>query len=233
MATVYYSPTISYCNTLDEMKCSALWDLLYDVEQVQYPHLKANGGISECPALKVAQNMTYIVKSPIDLSISFNQRTNKIEVEKLSPETIPKVAFFSVESIRSLPHIYFQTLFNYVFWTDSKDVQLWMHDIPEVLNTKEKNYYIAPGMIPIGKYVRMINEPIVMKTSDDDVKKFKISRGEPVMGITFFSKDKIKLVRKEPTRSVLQEALRNGDKKNFCPYTFSRDLFKKWLTKGD
>lgn len=214
------------------MKYDGLWDLLYDVEAVKYPYLKNNGQISQCPALKVSQNMTYVIKSPVDLKISFNKKRNGIEIDFPKP-SVPKVLCLSQEPIRSLDHIYFQTSFSYLFWTDSKDVQLWMHDVPEMLKTSEKNYYIASGMLPIGKYVRMINEPFIMKPTEEDVQTFEISRSEPIMGITFFSKDKISLIKKEPPKEILQAAWRNSSKKEFCPYTFSRDLFKKWITKGN
>lgn len=198
-------------------KADGKYPLMFDPEEVVYPNTKAR--YHACPSFGSVQQ--YVIKSPFYGSFSFNK--NGINFEN-SPH-LQQLVRPSDEDPYTLSNPYFQFNVTYLFWSE-QECYLWVEDCPEQYNKQYREWFILKGMIPVHEIYRPVHPAIVMKSFNS---KFSIEREDPLYGITLFSpKGRIKLVEKEPSDNILARSISSTKAITFCPYKWSKSLFKKW-----
>lgn len=183
----------------------------------------------KCPALKAARNQTYIIRSPIDIDISFNWGNKTISHNKLSMAAYEQLIAMDGD-IFETPHHGFQIKTDYLFWTDKKPkktTQIWIHDIPASMQTKFEDWYIVPGMLPSNVLTRQLQVPILLREGVDTI---NISRGQPVAAVSIFAKEKVDLIHNETIpEEVVSRAFRGINAAKLCPYTYAKEVFSRFL----
>lgn len=217
MSTIYYYPHIPE----QDIEQHPLFDLMYDLEMVTPPHTQYKSAMSRCPAMSVTQTHTYLLRSPVDFTALYNEKTRSWSstsaTEEISQMLMP-------EDDRQP---YLQVAVYYLFWAEKKsNTQLWMHDIPLYEVNSTPAWYVASGMIPIGEYTRNTSLGIILKPNQT---KIKVERGQPLAAITLLDNKKVTLVKKKPPQHILNANIRNHDKSRYCPFLASKNLFSRWL----
>ena len=220
MTKLYYYPYTPY-DTFEPIESHPLFDLLYPLESYAPPHKEDKGLlVNKCPAMQAYDNQSFIIKSPVDIRLDYDTFANKLTTN--APEGTRSLIL--TEQPNS-PIIQFA--FYYLFWQDKpSDTQLFLYDAPLYSLNTLPNFYITAGMIPIGQYTRNSSIGIIIK---DKTKPIIIKRGQPLATITALSSNRIQLIRKQPPQHILDTNARNLKMKKFCPYTFSKQLFSRWL----
>ena len=220
MTILNYYPYTPY-DTNERIETHPLYDLLYPLENYNPPHKDDKQlVVNKCPAMQAFDNQSFIIKSPVDIRIDYDpfKKTFKTNV----PEGTNTLIL--TEQVDSP---IFQLAFYYIFWQDKQtDTQLFLYDPPLYSLKSLPNYYITAGMIPIGTYTRNTSIGIIVK---DKNKPVIIKRGQPLATITALSSKRIKLKKTPPPQHILDTNARNLMMKKFCPYTFSKQLFSRWL----
>ena len=217
---VYYHPYYLDVNQ-DYMYFLEWMELTYDLELISPPDNEYKSRMDLCPAISVYKKHTYLVRSPIDISLIYDRNHNKwYEWTKIGNTNL-------LIEPPSDGKPYVQLAMYYIFWTESKsNIQLWQHDPPLYALDKLPTWYTASGMIPIGEYTRNTSVGFVLKPNENNI---DIKRGDVISSFTFMGDSAIKLVKKVPTNEVLGQNAKNAQKKKLCPYTLSRELFARWL----
>lgn len=217
MSTIYYYPHIPD-GRIEE---HALHDLLYDLELVNPPHTKYKSAMSSCPAMAVQQSHTYLIRSPIDFKINYNDKTKNWD----SPPMTQELAQMFIPEEDRQP--YLQLAVYYLFWSEKQsNTQLWMHDVPLHEVNTTPTWYIASGMIPTGIYTRNTSLGLILKPNQT---KIQVERGQPLAAITLVDNQKVNLIKKKPPQHILDANSRNHDKSKYCPFLAAKTLFSRWL----
>lgn len=219
--TIYYYPHPSHAETLHDYDSHPFTDIMYDLELINPPHTKFKSQMDMCPSMSIYRNHTYLIRSPIDIELMYDNQSKEWKANKLTQEVFDLIT----PPAERLP--YLQLKIHYLFWSDKKtNDKLWMHDIPlhEVSSTPA--FYIASGMIPIGQYTRNTSLGIILNTNQTQI---KIKRGQPLAAITLIGDSQIKLVKKKPSQDIINENLRHFQTPRFCPYYATKKIFSKWL----
>lgn len=219
MTKLYYHPYTPY-TTNTRIEESPMYDLLYDLEAYAPPH-KENTSlqVNKCPGMTSFDNQSFILRSPLDIHLVYD--TFKKEWKTNAPEGTKSLIMTEQNST------ILQLAFYYLFWQDKQsDTQLFMYDPPLYSLTTLPNFYITAGMVPIGQYTRNTSVGLIPKDID---KPIKIKRGQPLATFTAFSSKKIQLIKQTPPQHILDANSRHLKMKHFCPYTFSKQLFSRWL----
>lgn len=218
MSTIYYYPH----HPNRDIEEDALFDLMYDLEPINPPHTSYKSDMTSCPAMSVNQSHTYLIRSPIDFSISYNQQQRKWASTKEVSDEVSQM--FILHQDRNP---YFQLGVYYLFWSEKKsNTQLWQHDVPLHEVNEIPSWYTATGMFPVGEYVRTTACGMILKP---DHTKIKVTRGQPIAAITLVGDTKIKLVKKQPSQEIIDMNYRNLTKPKYCPYLAAKTLFSRWL----
>lgn len=217
MSTIYYYPHHPHRDIEED----ALFDLMYDLEPINPPHTNYKSDLSVCPAMTVKQTHTYLIRSPIDFSLTYNHQQGKWS----SPPVTQEIAQMFITQEDKQPYI--QLGVYYLFWSEKKsNTQLWMHDAPlyEVNNTP--SWYVASGMFPVGHYTRNTSIGIILKPEHN---KIKVTRGQALASITLINNEKVKLVKKRPSQEIINANYRNLTTPKYCPFLATKTLFSRWL----
>ena len=161
MSTVYYYPFVMPTKECSSIEEHPMLEVSFDLEKVNPPHTQFKSNIDLCPAMNVTRNHTYLLRSPIDITLSYRNDGRGWATVGQTSETI-----HSLITPPATDAPYIQLGFHYIFWSEKKsNTQLWMHDIPlhEVNDTP--TWYVASGMIPIGKYTRNTTVGLILKSN--------------------------------------------------------------------
>lgn len=217
MSTIYYYPHVPFIPIEEH----PFLDLMYDLELITPPHTKYKSSMSLCPAMQVNQTHSYLLRSPINMTLNYNRQDKRWTTPPVSEE------LYNLITLHSDGQPYLQLGVHYLFWSEKKsNTQLWMHDAPLHEVNEKPSWYVASGMIPIGEYTRNTSLGIILKPNET---KVKIERGQPVAAFTFVDNQKVKLVKKKPPKHILDANSRNHNAPKFCPYLSAKTLFSRWL----
>jgi len=220
MTILHYYPYTPY-DTEERIETHPLYDLLYPLENYNPPHKDDKQlMVNQCPAMQAFDNQSFIIKSPVDIRLDYDTFKNKLTTN--APEGTRSLILTEQPDSPII-----QLAFYYIFWQDKpSDTQLFLYDPPLYSLKSLPNFYITAGMIPIGNYTRNSSIGIIIK---DKTKPVIIKRGQPLATITALSSKRIKLKKTPPPQHILDTNARNLKMKKFCPYTFSKQLFSRWL----
>ena len=217
MNTICYYPFNPYEMAEPIENHPEILESIYDLEKSHPPHKRYNSLMNSCPAMKVYDEYTYIVRSPFDFSLEYfngEWKSNSSEI---------------ANSVLIYPHDnkpYIQLAIFYLFWSQKKsDAQIWQHDIPLYLLEKQSTWYTTAGMFPVGTYTRNTSVGLVLKPDESII---EIKRGQPLCSLTFISSKGINLIKEKPSSKIIEQNIKNNQKKFICPYKFSKELFSKW-----
>lgn len=215
MDTIFYYPFNPY--RMDVPIQPEILKLIPDLEKVQPPYRKYSSLMSGCPAMKVYDEMTYIVRSPFDFDLEYEEDRWKSNSSELASSVL-------IYPQDNKPYI--QLAIFYLFWSKKKsNVQVWQHDTPSYFLDEIPTWYIASGMIPIGKYTRNTSIGLILKPNESYI---KIKKGQPLCSLTFVGDKGVELIKEEPSPKIIRQNIINNQKKFVCPYKFSKELFARW-----
>jgi hypothetical protein len=220
MTKLYYYPYTPY-DVNSRIEESPMFDLLYDLQPYKPPYQSnKNMMVNQCPAMNSFNNQSFIIQSPVDINLVWDSIKKSWLTQ--SPPGVKSLIMTQQDNSTTI-----QLAVYYLFWQDKQsDTQLFMYDPPLYSLTTLPNFYIASGMIPIGKYTRNTSVGLILKNTE---KPINIKRGQPLATITALSSKKIDIIKKQPPKHILDTNARNLNMKQFCPYTFSKNLFANWL----
>jgi hypothetical protein len=220
VSKLYYYPYTPY-DTGERIEEHPLFDLLYPLTPYDPPHKTDKQLlVNQCPAMQAFDNQSFIIKSPVDIRLDYDTFAKKLTTN--APEGTRSLILTEQPDSPII-----QLAFYYLFWQDKpSDTQLFLYDPPLYSLKSLPNFYITAGMIPIGQYTRNSSIGIIIK---DKTKPVIIKRGQPLATITTLSSKKIQLKKTPPPQHILDTNARNLKMKKFCPYTFSKQLFSRWL----
>lgn len=216
--TIYYHPLNPY--NPDSFHIPS--DLeLQDLEQINPPHKNYKSLMNGCPAMSVHQTHTYIIRSPLDFILFYNKEQGKWTEENSSEGRHSLI----LPSEDKQPYV--QLLLFYLFWSEKDtNTKLWQHDPPLYTLDRLPTWYTTSGMIPIGEYTRNTSVGFILKPEED---RIEIKKKDVISSFTFVGNSAIKLIKKKPSHKIIKENIENYSRKKICPYTFSKQLFSKWL----
>lgn len=217
MTNLYYSP---YIDTEGEIQEHALYDLMYPLDPLTPPHNNTKSIINKCPAITAYNNQSAVLRAPVEINLMWDTFKSEWKYHGVIANKD-----FVIKTEDNSPII--QLKFYYLFWQDKpSNTQLFLYDPPLHQLNRLPNFYTTSGMIPIGQYTRNTSIGLVIKNKD---KPIKINRGDALATITAVSDKKIKFIRKDPPKHILQTNYRHLMYKHLCPYTLSTKLFSRWL----
>jgi hypothetical protein len=217
---IYYYPFNPYGTEGSIEDYPRILEAIYDLEFLEPPHQKYASHMSMCPAMKVHNQMTYVIRSPFDFKLFYDP-----QISNWYSESSPLANTLIIPSQDQKPYIQLGVF--YLFWVAKKsNTQLWLHDAPLYMLEQLPTWYISSGMIPIGEYTRNTSLGLILKPNQTDI---IIKRGQPLCSITFVGDQGIELIKEKPSPEVLKQNIKNNQKKFICPYTYSKKLFARWL----
>ena len=180
----------------------------------------------ECPAWNHKAKRTFVLRSPIDIELHIdypNVTSPNLKQEQFSEWILSS---FKNENWYSdnLSTLQFQ-IPAFLFWTKKKNVWFEMRSHP--MTSVNNNFVTVPGWWCLSNWTRPtsfamdvvdINKPIVIK------------RGDPIGEVCFYTNnfnDSIKLVKKIPDRSMIDEVVKRLRAKKYIKHAFDKLLFKK------
>lgn len=147
-----------------------------------------------CPAFKEYYKNTYLIKCPIDCSISFDDGTVSMS---------PNNGLFDVyQTNENDKFSFYQLKINYIFYSKN-DIE--MEVLPLNFNTKP-SIGLIPGIFNISKWIRPVSFGFEVY---DKKSTIEFKRGEPLYYVRFRTKSKlpVKMERKEFDANVLDISL--------------------------
>lgn len=223
MKTIHYYPYTPYDYETSEIDdFPELLNLYYDLEKDSPPHRREYSSIMDkCPAMNVYSSHTYVLRSPFDFKIKYDYTTNQWDTSETGEEERGLI----ILPFDNTPYI--QVSIFYLFWSPEKsNITLWQHDPPLWALSGEKDWYVTSGMFPVGEYVRNISIGLALKSGGTTI---DIKRGDIITSVSFIGDERISLKKQRPSRNILQQNINNFQKKSFCPYKYSLELFRRWF----
>jgi hypothetical protein len=167
---------------------------------------------AHCPAFKSYYKNTYVIKSPIDIEISYDETTKNLNIFPQMQKFFDDNITHRGATIGDTDPFLMSIGFNYLFIADE---DCFMELIPASMHDSEftASTRIINGVFNINKWYRPIEIAFEFK---DNTKKLKIKRGEPLAYVRFTTKkeEKIKLQHKMFPEKTLEAV-------NACAYVKS------------
>lgn len=141
-----------------------------------------NAAINYCPSFNAYLKNVYAVKSLYDYKFSVSK--NEINSTMYNQDFFEKHVL-----IRSIEKKFFSFSNRYIFFTDSKSLQMsaYQHPIFEQ-NEISKRCMIVPGSYDIGKWFRPLEFPFVLKNDFDN---FSVKYNDVLYYLKFHTEEKI------------------------------------------
>lgn len=174
-----------------------------------------------CPGHIDYMKNVFLLRSPMDITLDIDTKTNTITNTNLEPSIVPYVLM-----ARSVPtidkHLTVSLRFAYIFMTKEPVVleeisPFFEHDFCHKFN-------IIPGEFRIDKWIRNID---IAFEIIDGVSRLEIKRGDPLCYVRLRTLDNsiVKLVRVEDNNSIREMNTKCTNVKNFLP---GQDLEKNY-----
>ena len=185
---------------------------------------------SRCPALTHYCKNTFIVKSPVDLELRFDQDTKTVKYVGGSIEKSYVKEFivqFPPSQWRNVDTPIFQFHIDNGFVADEP---VWIEVAPPFWNTPQLPGFVTPGTFDIYSWQRVLSYGFEWT---DTSKNFKINRGDPLYHIRFRSRrpdDSFTIVPIEFTERLQRDVARcQGVKFPLQGYSWSLMKFNRTL----
>lgn len=211
-------------------KADPLWDLSFELEPQQFPFKKET--VAKCPASIASYQHTWIARATIDADVYFDKENCAAQCTNVTREAFNEV--FHIDDIRNLNNVDLITMQvvspRFIFWTPKQDhkknIQIWIHDVPQQYLTEYRNWFIVQGFLPKNFLHREVVGAITMKPGETH---FSIKRGDPLCAISILCDEKVKLKRKQIPQEIWDDQHRKSFMKMFCPYTYSKKIYERFL----
>lgn len=186
--TVYWSPTMPQWNILYEDPINCYSELISEINK---DSTKIN--FFRCPSFRDLTKNIFLLRNPMSSHFIIDENM----------KVIPKSKNYIDSTISHSPSIKNNILFNYsishyFFCEESLEVirtAPYFHDVPH-----EKYGKVVPGKWDCGSWFRPIDNEINLW---DNVKEFKIDKGEPLSYYYFNTNKKIILKRFYPSEKIM------------------------------
>ena len=130
----------------------------------------------QCPVYTHKRDRTFIVLSPIDLSISFNRGTREVISSNKD------LVYYEEDGLNSPKAVFQIDIPKFIFWTDEKDVWLEFNDHP--MTSYSNNFIAIGGWFNLSNWSKISDFAI---TIVDEEKPIIIKKGDPIFRLFFRS----------------------------------------------
>lgn len=154
----------------------------------------------KCPAVKGLIKNDFVIKSPFDLTLTFDQTTATVSTDNYGQEF-----YNNYVNNRSIPNgpIILTIPPRYVFFSKD-DVQMMSMDLPIISSNSSKNIKIIPGKFDISKWCRPIDFTF---TVVDPLLPVILKAEEPLWAVRFYTPNNVpvKLTQFELTPDIINK----------------------------
>jgi hypothetical protein len=191
---------------------------------------------TRCPAVSDHLKNTYIVRSPYNITITYDQKTDSFHTNSLGKEWINTTFFprFPVYENGKIISSCITIRIKYLFVCD-QDMEMSVSDVPLISTPLTRNIKIIPGISNIHRWLRPVDFTFEIQDLDHPL---ELKRGDPLFAVTFNTKEKIHLEHVELSQELQSATMSCVQSRNYVPnktlkYRYEmakRFLFKKkWL----
>jgi hypothetical protein len=184
----------------------------------------------QCPAWNHKSKRTFIVRSPIDISLSISSDGrigSNLEEHKFDRWVGPT---FRQPNWHTDNHTTFQlTIPSILFWTKNKNV--WVEQRPHPYTSTKNNFVCINGWWNLSQWTRPVDFAFDVV---DNSKPVVINRGDPLYLINFYGKDlndNVKLIKKIPSEDLINKYRMNISIKDYVKFLSSKYMFKNKESK--
>jgi hypothetical protein len=154
----------------------------------------------KCPAVKGLIKNDFVIKSPFDLTLTFDQTTATVSTDNYGQEF-----FDAYVNNRSIPNgpIILTIPPRYVFFSKD-DVEMMSMDLPMISSNSSKNIKMIPGKYNISKWCRPIDFTF---TVVDPLLPVTLKVEEPLWAVRFYTPNDVpvKMTRFEITPDIINK----------------------------
>jgi hypothetical protein len=197
-AEVFWSPWV------DKLDVDNSWKLIAFLPPTPLLNIAHEGTqdgadlLFKCPAVKSLIKNDFVIKSPFDLNLTFDQATASIFTDKFGQE------FFDQEIVnRSKPGgpMILTIPPRYIFFSKD-DVEMMSFDLPMISSGSSKNIKMIPGKFNIAKWMRPIDFTF---TVVDPSRPVSMKAEDPLWAVRFYTPNDVpvKMTRFELTPDML------------------------------
>lgn len=185
-----------------------------------------------CPAWQHKSKRTFIVRSPVDISLKVNLPKEGSNEALIESENLNQIKFdrwvtptFDVDGWCKKDKVTLQlNIPKILFWTKSKNV--WIEQKPHAITAVNNNLIAVQGWFNLSSWTR----PVSFAFDVVDVSKpIVIKRGDPVYEVSFHTPNKndyFKLIKKDPPDSIVNLIRKNTLAKSYAGRCMEGELFK-------
>ena len=194
----------------------------FDKDAIYYP----------CPAWQHKAKRTFIVRSPVDITLKVTPPTDGSREASIESENLNQLRFdrwvtptFDSEGWCRKERVTLQlNIPKILFWTKSKNV--WVEQKPYSLTAVNNNLIAVSGWFNVSSWTRPLSFAFdVVDTS----KPIIIRRGDPMYEVCFHSSnqnDFFKLTKEEPSDPLINLIMKNTFAKSYVSRSMEKEMFK-------
>jgi len=182
-----------------------------------------------CPAWAHKAKRTFIIKSPIDVSITVDKENQALWVNDINQEQFDKW-FFLEDGWCSKKKVTIQIFIpHFIFWTNHKNI--WIEQKPYFETAVKNNFIAVGGWFNLSSWTRGLSFAFDVV---DPLEKIVIKRGDPLYTVSFYSKnlnDNFKLIKEDIDFQTFNKIHQNISVKSVIEYLSSKLIFKEEKSK--
>ena len=205
----------------------SLEDVSYDIDREP---IDTSSPFNTCPVWRHRANRVFTVRSPFDFHLKISE--DSIYSETHSWDQLQQLIMVAPGYVTKDRVIVQMMLPRILFWTNSKNI--WIEASNHPSSSADNNYTLMEGWFNLSNWTR----PLAFGYQLHDVNKdVTFKRGDPLFNVRFYSNnldDGYKLIRKEPSESVLKQSRRRASIKDYfspIPSDILGKMFKNEKSK--
>ncbi len=185
----------------------------------------------DCPAWKHKASRTFLIRSPVDIDFVVDTETNNISSPNLNQRQFDIFLgpTFNVNWCTPEKTTVQLTVPRFLFWTNEKNV--WIEEKPHCKSAIKNNIIGVGAWFNLSSWTRPLSCAFDIV---DTNKPVSIKRGDPLLEVSFYSKNLdagVLLKKSSPPEKVLQRSYRNTMLKNYAEGLSKYFMFKDQKSK--
>jgi len=184
-----------------------------------------------CPAWKHKATRTFVLKSPVDITLTVHSETNELRSPNLEQWQFDQycAATFLTDWCTPEKTTIQLNVPKFIFWTTQKNV--WIECRPYYKTVVKNNLTAVPGWFNLSAWTRPIGAAFDVI---DPSKPIIIKRGDPLLEVCFYSKNLdygILLKKEEPSPELMKKISQKSAIKEYIKQLSKKFMFKEQKAK--
>lgn len=169
-------------------------DLVYFDPEPLWPMVlkeRPSADYTKCPAVSDYFNNVFVIRSPYDVTISYDNASDRYVTDRLGQEWYDQTFYprFPIVKNNQLVGSCVTMRINYLFVAD-KDVEIESIDVPLLSTGLTRNIKLVPGTMNIHRWIRPVDFTFEIQ---DISKPLEFKRGDPLFAIRFKTDSRVQL----------------------------------------